>query len=531
MMKLVIFFFPSFLLLFFLVPRGAAFRLTTKFSNYGHTTTTPIKSQFQTPARQVQGQPKVMGYSPRDIKHSRLYAMEQEMERHKKYGRKVPLPFMEESVGITGRWKEVEGNFVLAPPDGIKPVGIVHFLGGAFVGAAPHISYRYLLETISERGLIIVATPYRLDLDYLRICDGIVAKFDKTLVHLKQEYGSLPIIGMGHSCGALLHTLLSSLFPDVKKDLNILISFNNRPASHAIPAFHELVVPLSKQVMSEEFTSKSLRRSVAFLRRYADLAVDLYSESSLSPTFVSDEILPLLRQGFELVDQVPPLLKDIARGIEEFSPSPLHVKEVLRMMYRTKKTLLIQFETDNLDGTVELEKLLKESNTIMRMKLNRTMENMDIERKLFDGSHVTPLTQNLLLEINPTGGITVPESYNRLREQFQANFMKTVTEVGNEISTFILQSYQNPSRDLDHNKYDVNDRIRDYMRKGGGNSTTDSGNPAVGIEDHEDFGDFSNNNGVIDFHSDLSRRRAAKYLRERLQSEEVRILFLVNYSY
>ena len=69
-----------------------------------------------------------------------------------------------------------------------KPYGVIHFLGGAFVGAAPHITYRYLLETLCDQGYLIVATPYRLEMDYIRSCDQILSKFDAVAVDLAAGY-------------------------------------------------------------------------------------------------------------------------------------------------------------------------------------------------------------------------------------------------------------------------------------------------------------------------------------------------------
>ena len=40
------------------------------------------------------------------------------------------------------KWEELGGNYVLRPPDGVPVRALVHFLGGAFVGAAPHVTYR-----------------------------------------------------------------------------------------------------------------------------------------------------------------------------------------------------------------------------------------------------------------------------------------------------------------------------------------------------------------------------------------------------
>jgi Protein of unknown function (DUF1350) len=50
---------------------------------------------------------------------------------------------------------------------------VIHFLGGAFVGAAPHLTYSYLLNGLAEVGFVVVATPYPLGFDYLEVSTGI----------------------------------------------------------------------------------------------------------------------------------------------------------------------------------------------------------------------------------------------------------------------------------------------------------------------------------------------------------------------
>lgn len=448
---------------------------------------------------------------------SRLQLSKESTEKHQRSRRKLPLPFMEETVGLVGNWKEIGGNFILEPTNGIAPVAVVHFLGGAFVGAAPHLSYRFLLESLADRGMIVVTTPYRLDLDYLRICDGIVAKSEAAFAHVKEHYGSLPIVGVGHSCGALLHTLLSSLFPDIQRELNILISFNNRPVAHAVPAFHELIVPLSKQIMSEEGPNRGARQSVGFIRKYFDMAIELYSNSRISPTFVSDEILPLLRQGLEIVDQVPPLLKTIAEGQLEFSPNPASTKDVLRMMYRAKKTLLVQFQTDSLDETQELEKLLVEANTIMKMKLNRGLVDMEIERRLLDGTHISPLTQNILLEINPSSSFRVPETYNQLRNQFERNFMQTVNEVSNTISTFVLEHYSQPTYNIVKDHIAMQQKVMAAASESEDSDDTPPPSPRPPTSNTA-----TKSPAEINFQSDTARQRAAQIqTQKRLAMEEV----------
>ena len=59
--------------------------------------------------------------------------------------------------------EELHGNYVLRPPESAgAPRALIHFLGGALLGAAPQSTYRYLLERLSSRGYLVVATPYQV---------------------------------------------------------------------------------------------------------------------------------------------------------------------------------------------------------------------------------------------------------------------------------------------------------------------------------------------------------------------------------
>ncbi|MCF4970111.1 DUF1350 family protein [Nostoc sp. CMAA1605] len=132
-------------------------------------------------------------------------------------------------------WKEIRGNWVLIPPN---PVGIIHFLGGAFVATAPHLTYRWLLEQIAAKGYVIIATPFVNTLDHIAIAKTVLLNFDRTLERLHDSgalrKAYLPTYGLGHSMGCKLHLLVGSLFP-VERAGNILISFNNYAAKDAIP--------------------------------------------------------------------------------------------------------------------------------------------------------------------------------------------------------------------------------------------------------------------------------------------------------
>lgn len=57
--------------------------------------------------------------------------------------------------GPGGDWREVEGCYVLYPPEGAPPRCLIQFIGGSFVGAAPQLAYRPLLEALAARGALV----------------------------------------------------------------------------------------------------------------------------------------------------------------------------------------------------------------------------------------------------------------------------------------------------------------------------------------------------------------------------------------
>lgn len=122
-------------------------------------------------------------------------------------------------------------------------------------------------------------------------------------IELAKEFGALPVIGIGHSCGALLQVLITSLFPDAPRALNVLISFNNRQAAAAIPAYEEIIIPLSMQLNAENIQASNFRSVLSNLRSTIGSTANAFASSAVVPAFVGREILPLLTQSFEMVCQ------------------------------------------------------------------------------------------------------------------------------------------------------------------------------------------------------------------------------------
>lgn len=191
-------------------------------------------------------------------------------------------------------WQEVAGNWVLTPP---RPIAIVHFLGGAFVATAPHVTYRRLLERLAKAGYAIVATPFINTFDHTAIARTVERNFSRAVVYLEDRYPSryLPIYGIGHSMGCKLHLLIGSQTA-IERAGNILMSFNN---------------------------------------------------------FAAREAVPLMEQLTSWVTQVSP---DFA---VEFTPSPIETNRIVADQYQVRRNLLIRFQNDTIDQTRGLADLLR----------------------------------------------------------------------------------------------------------------------------------------------------------------------------
>lgn len=214
-------------------------------------------------------------------------------------------------------WQERNGNWLLIPA---RPQGIVHFLGGAFVAAAPQVTYRWLLEALYGAGYAVVATPFINTFDHEAIAEDVVTRFEGTLKRLRASGEllncDLPIYGFGHSMGCKLHLLIGSTY-EVARSGNILMAFNNYPAKQAIPFFDQ-VAP------------------------------------NLSP----------------LMAQVAPTVRlDL-----EFTPSPEETLRLVDRDYAVERNLLIKFRSDNIDQTraiaTVLERRFPQGTTIKRLNGN-----------------------------------------------------------------------------------------------------------------------------------------------------------------
>ena len=89
------------------------------------------------------------------------------------------------------------------------------------------------------------------------------------------------------------------------------------------------------------------------------------------------------------------MIDEVEEGARDFVPTPDAMSSAARRAYRCRRTLLLQFDNDNLDDSEILEGYLKEAESVMKMK--RPMITINLERKVLEGNHLTPL-------LGPSGG-------------------------------------------------------------------------------------------------------------------------------
>ena len=94
-----------------------------------------------------------------------------------------------------------------------------------------------------------MATPYASTFDHIRAADEVQYAFDRcyrVLQRSQPELDGLPVFGVGHSLGSLLHLLIGARYAFRPRERlgNVLISFNNKQARDAVPILIPELSPL-----------------------------------------------------------------------------------------------------------------------------------------------------------------------------------------------------------------------------------------------------------------------------------------------
>ena len=271
--------------------------------------------------------------------------------------------------GPGGDWREVEGCWVLYPPEGAPRI-LVHFTGGAFVGAAPQLAYRPLLEALAARGALVITTPFATGFDHLRTADEIYFKLSRCIKSLGPSAMTLPAYGLGHSLGSLMQVIICSRYI-VPRAGNVLMSFNNRPATDSIPFLSPFIAPSARALgpLLSQLATSPLRSNV---EQWVEIM------KGISPGVVK-QVIPLL-------EQLTPIYLDVAQGAQEFTPPPEDVRGLVKSGYAVGRNLLLKFVDDTIDDTPVLASVLQSS---------AAGTSLELTLKSLPGDHVRPLQQDL----------------------------------------------------------------------------------------------------------------------------------------
>ncbi|XP_042004392.1 uncharacterized protein LOC121753243 [Salvia splendens] len=290
-------------------------------------------------------------------------------------------------------YRRLGSCLVIPPPAGRKPKALIKFLGGAFIGAVPEVTYSYLMELLAEEGYLIISVPYNVSFDHEQVTREIYERFHACLNSILStglpdngisatDIADLPYYSVGHSNGALLQVLTGSYFCEKIPKANAIISYNNKSASEAVPYFEQLG-PVVKQIMPAIETSPvySVAQSVTDgWKMLIDVA------ERVLPGYDPEATVSLTK----FVDQLPSVFSQVAQGTSEFKPSPAENLDCLNKLYNIQHTLLVKFETDPIDETDLLEETLKPRVESFGGK---------VEKVVLRGTHMTPCIQEPRWEV------------------------------------------------------------------------------------------------------------------------------------
>lgn len=285
---------------------------------------------------------------------------------------------------------------VLLPPEAVeRPTAVLHFVGGTFFGSLPKVWYRSLLEGIvrnTQCAIIVTPVPVTLLKSPLHHVD-LSRKLRSSLENawtavLEDEYGDLsdvPLCGMGHSLGARLLVVMTTLsqnknvgsIPAYKSF--ILVSFTNFGAAAGIPGISTLLRQTKKQERTSQVSTERERRRDSRKAREEWWIDNNYSEEEDEEwNELIDDLQQLLKeQAARVRDALTPESKDL-----EFFPTPDQLWKAVENdgRYSIPQTLLVQFDDDVIDQSSKLAQILHET------------KSTEVRFARLRGAHLTPVS-------------------------------------------------------------------------------------------------------------------------------------------
>lgn len=291
-------------------------------------------------------------------------------------------------VRVEARVFRVGDNWVTAPQQRQKVKGVIHFLGGAFAGAAPQVTYSLLLDHLAAAGFTVVATPYAVTFKHLDCAETVRTQFLRTLRELRKNSSTAslapedkPVFGVGHSNGSLLHLLIGSQHPGTTQG-NVVISYNNKEVADAIPipGFLDAVVPAITSI-SQSAPMLSLPQP--------DPAAVVRTFTNLLPKELQRNEAGQLSNATLAVEQLGMVFGEMNAGVTDFYPSPSASRGIIAERYDPllSPVLFLRFSDDTIDQSTEMAQLLQATNPI------------GVSSLVLPGTHITPVAGDMRWDV------------------------------------------------------------------------------------------------------------------------------------
>ncbi|KAG2502253.1 hypothetical protein HYH03_000739 [Edaphochlamys debaryana] len=315
------------------------------------------------------------------------------------------------------------GAWVVAPP--VRSKGVVHFLGGAFAGAAPQVVYSLLLDTLAAAGYTSVAIPYAVTFRHDDNAHAMRQRFLDSVAELRASGlgeaapPEAPCFGLGHSNGALLHMLIGSFYPGATAS-NIVMSFNNKQVKDAIP-IPGLMEAVPGALQAARAAMGSLDALPLPLPRPDQLPTGgdvLRTMASFLPRDLGLDAAGQLSRAGLLLDQIPSVFNEVGNGATDFYPTPAESRAIISRSYSVSPTLLVRFSDDSIDESPEIAALIKP-----RLGSGCTLLTLP-------GSHITPCGGDLPLPAGVPSVFGPAEAFAQVvKEQQQADIQRLARQL------------------------------------------------------------------------------------------------------
>lgn len=188
--------------------------------------------------------------------------------------------------------------------------------------------------------------------------------------------------GIGHSFGALAHALISSISPLPHNASNVLISFNNKDVSDAIP-IPGLVENVQNFIKNYEFfisnTNVNLDAIQSQIPAIKKALTNLAELEQFEP--IKDFINSVAVDAVDpAINQLDSIFTELKSGNVDFVPTPEQSLLLIRDKYKVKSSYLVKFKDDSIDETNMLKDVL----------LNVKYKIRNVQILEMGGNHVTP---------------------------------------------------------------------------------------------------------------------------------------------